>query len=149
MIVLTSRLRCLLVAEAERARDAVDANWSAISWWDRAADVLRTLVNTGHLLPGEERFPEDETYPLDTFPAVAALLREGRRYLDPSDVSSVAVAMQQRYGTHAGVPIVVEGERWGELWVARGLGRPALTGVDLDRLELVAGRLGDALAPYV
>jgi GAF domain-containing protein len=148
MVVPSAQLRSLLVAEAERARIAADAEYSAISHWERDTDVLRTLVNAGHLLPGEERFPEDEVYPLDTFPAVAALLRERRAYLNPDDVSSVAVAAQHRYGSHAGVPIVVAGECWGELWAARGIGHPPLTGGDVDRLHLVADRLGDALAAY-
>jgi GAF domain-containing protein len=149
MVEMSTQLRCLLVAEAERARIAVDADCAAISQWDRVADVMRTLVNVGALLPGDKRFPEDEVYPLDSFPAVAGLLREGRVYLDPLDVSSVSLAHHQRYGSHAGVPIVVEGERWGELWASRRVGLPLLTGGDVDRLHLVADRLGDALAPYV
>src|SRR4051812_19048954 len=107
MVDLSSTLRCLLLAEAERARNAVEADCAAISHWDRGADVMRTLVNVGQLLPGDDRFPEDELYPLDSFPAVAALLREGRPYLNPDDVSSVALSAHHRYNSHAAVPIVV------------------------------------------
>jgi GAF domain-containing protein len=149
MVALSSQLRCLLLAEAERARNAVQADSAAISRWEHGADVMRTLVNVGTLPPGEERFPEDELYPLDSFPAVAALLREGRPYLNPRDVSSAAVAAHQRYGSQAGVPVVVEGERWGELWVSRRLGAPVLSFGDLDCLALVADRLGDALGRHV
>jgi hypothetical protein len=149
MVDLSTALRCLLVAEAERARIAVDADCAAISHWDRVADVMRTLVNVGALLPGDERFPDDELYPLDSFPAVAGLLRYGRSYLNPEDVSSAAVAAYHRFGSHGAVPIVVEGERWGELWVACTPGARMLTPVDLDRVQIVAERLGDALEPYV
>jgi hypothetical protein len=148
MVVPSSQLRSLLVAEAERARIAVDAECSAISRWERDTDVMRTLVNAGRLLPGDDRFPEDEEYPLDAFPAVAALLRRRRHYLNPEDVSSAAVAAHQRYGSHAGVPIVIDGECWGELWAARGLGHTPLTGGDVDKLYLVAERLADALGAY-
>jgi GAF domain-containing protein len=148
MVVPCAQLRSILVAEAERARIAVDGDCSAISCWERDTEVLRTLVNAGVLLPGDERFPEDEVYPLDTFPAVAALLRERRAYLNPEDVSSAAIAAHHRYGSHAGVPIIVAGECWGELWAARSLGRPPFTGGDVDQLHLVADRLGDALAAY-
>src|SRR4051794_25436231 len=106
MVALPTQLRTLLLAEAERARNAVEAECGAISRWERDADVMRTLVNVGLLAPGESRFPEDEIYPLDSFPAVAALLRDGKSYLNPGDVSSLAVAAHQRYGSHAGVPIV-------------------------------------------
>jgi GAF domain-containing protein len=149
MVVLSAQLRCLLLAQAERARIACDAHCASVSRWDRDTDVMRTLVNVGRLLPGDDRFPEDETYPLDSFPAVAALLREGKPYLNPDDVSSVAVAAHHRYGSHAGVPIVVGGERWGELWVSRRLEATMLTRGELARLQLVAERLGDALAPHV
>jgi hypothetical protein len=149
MVALSTQLRCLLLAEAERARNAVQADCAAISRWDRGTDVMRTLVNVGTLPLGDERFPEEELYPLDSFPAVAGLLRDGKPYLNPGDVSSAAVAAHQRYGSQAGVPIVVEGERWGELWVSRRLGAQALCFGDLDRLALVADRLGDALGPHV
>jgi hypothetical protein len=149
MVRRPSRLRSLLVAEAERARIAIDADCSAISVWDRDGDVLRTLVNAGQLMPGDDRFPESELYPLDTFPTMAVLLRDGRAYLNPADVSSLAVAAFQRYGSHAAVPVDAAGERWGELWAGRAIGRPPLTALDLDRLHLVADRLGAALSPFV
>jgi GAF domain-containing protein len=149
MVELSTQLRSLLVAEAERARIAVAADCAAISHWDRDSDVLRTLVNVGALLPGDERFPEDEVYPLDSFPVVAALLRAGRPYLNPGDVSSAAVAAHHLYGSHAAVPVVVDGERWGELWVCRELGAEMLVEGDINSLHLLADRLGDALAAYV
>jgi hypothetical protein len=150
MVALSNQIRALLLAEAERARIAVAADCAAISRWERDADVMRTLVNVGQLLPGDDRFPEDEVYPLDSFPAVAALLREGRPYLNPDDVSSVALSAHHRYHSHAAVPIVVDGARWGELWVSRKKKDAQMLGLgELDRLHLVAERLGDALAPHV
>ena len=143
---LTRELRTLLITEAERARIALDADGAAVSWWDRDEDVLRTLVNVGVLAEGRERFPADEAYPLDSFPTLAALLRTRESYLNPGDVSSLAVAASERYGSQAGVAVVVEGEVWGELWAGRRIGGRELTGLDVDRLELAAGRLADALA---
>jgi GAF domain-containing protein len=148
MVLPSTQLRSLLLAEAERARIAVAADVAAVSRWDRAEDAMYTLVNVGSLLPGDERFPESERYPLDSFPAMAALLREGRPYLNPDDVSSVAVAAHHRYGSHAAVAIEVDGERWGELWVARDVGQDPLHGGHVDQLHLVADRLGDALAAH-
>jgi GAF domain-containing protein len=107
------------------------------------------LVNAGHLGESYDRFPEQEAYPLDSFPAVAALLREGRPYRDPTDVSSMALTAKMQYVTHAAVPIPVEGECWGELWVCRRSAGPPFTEADVERLALAAARLGDALAPHV
>lgn len=146
MTTMTSELRCLLIVEAERARIAIDARTAAVSRWDREEGVLRTLVNVGALAEGEVRFPTDEVYQLDAFPAVAALLEHGRAYLNPEDVSSASIAAYGRHGSHVGVPIVVRGQRWGELWAARHERADRLTRVDLERMELVAGRIGDGLA---
>jgi GAF domain-containing protein len=99
--------------------------------------------------PDYERFPSDETYPLDSFPAVARLLRTGHAYLDPGDVASAALVARHGYVSHAAVPIVVGERCWGELWVARRSGEHPFTGGDVDRLHLIADRLGDALAPHV
>lgn len=149
MVAMSSQLRTLLLAEAERARSAVEAATCSIGHWDRGPDRLVVLVNAGHLGAGYDRFPEHETYPLDSFPAVAALLREGRAYRDPTDVSSMALTAQMQYVTHAAVPIPVEGETWGELWVCRRRAGSPFTAADVDRLTLAAARLGEALAPYV
>jgi hypothetical protein len=143
---LNRELRTLLITEAERARIAIDADGAAVSWWNRDEDVLQTLVNVGMLAGDAQRFPADESYPLDSFPALAALLRTRESYLNPGDISSLALAACDRYGSHAGVVIVVEGEVWGELWAGRSIGRGDLTGVDVDRLELAAARLGDGIA---
>ena len=149
MVEMSTQLRCLLVAEAERARIAVDGETCSISRWDRTTDTLTVLVNIGRLGSRYQRFPEDEIYPLDSFPAVAALLRDGRAYLDPTDVSSMALTVQMRYASHAAVPIMVAGECWGELWVCRYLDRPPFTQAHLTQLERSAERLGDALGPHV
>jgi GAF domain-containing protein len=149
MVALSAQLRSLLIAEAERARIAVAADCAAISCWERDHDILRTLVNVGVLLTQYERLPEDEIYPLDSFPAVARLLRAGDAYLDPDDVASRALAAHQAYVSHCAVPIVVCGECWGELWVGRRTGDQRFTGGDVDCLHRIADRLGDALGPYV
>jgi GAF domain-containing protein len=150
MLTLTSELRCLLIVEGERARHAVDARSAAISHWERAGGLLRTLVNVGDLASSPyQRFPDDEVYPLDTFPAVAALLLRGEAYLNPEDVSSESLAVYSRHGSHAGVPVRVEGRMWGELWVARSIGAGRFTEHDLEQLQRVSARLGDGLARHV
>ncbi|MEA2291991.1 MAG: hypothetical protein QOF17_1011 [Solirubrobacteraceae bacterium] len=150
MLTLTSELRCLLLVEGERARTAADARSASISRWERESGLLRTLVNVGDLHGSPyERFPHDEVYPLDAFPAVDALLRRGEAYLNPDDVSSESLAVYSRHGFHAGVPIRVDGEIWGELWVARSIGAGRFTPHDVAQVERVSERLGDGLARHV
>jgi GAF domain-containing protein len=142
----SSDLRALLADQAELVLHELGASCAAISCWERDRDVMRTLVNVGELEPEDEAFPEEELYPLDTFPAVAALLRFGRPYLDPPDVSSSALAVHMRFGSHAAVPLVVDGRVWGELWVAAGLGGRRLAAEDVITLANAAEPIGRLLA---
>jgi GAF domain-containing protein len=130
----TPELRTLLAEQAERVLHDLDATCAAISWWDHEGGALRTLVNVGELSAEEEAFPEEELYPLDAFPAIDALLRFGRPYLDPEDVASSAVLAHMRFGSQAAVPLVVDGLVWGEVWIAAGLGGRALTAEDVVAL---------------
>ena len=139
-------LRALLADEAERVLNDLGASCAAISRWERERGVLRTIVNVGDLASGDEAFPEDELYPLDTFPAIDALLRFGRPYLDPPDLASTAVLAHMSFGSQAAVPLVVDGRVWGEVWVAAGLGGRSLTADDLMALADAAGPVGRLLS---
>jgi GAF domain-containing protein len=140
----TPDLIALLAEHARRAIDATGVTAAAVSYWDREDGTMRTLVNVGALHASEAAFPADELYPLDAFPAVAALLRFGRPYLDPPDVSSSAVLAALCHRSQAGVPIVFEGTVWGELWTASG--KRALTAQDLPALSACAEAIGRMLA---
>jgi hypothetical protein len=134
----------VLAEHARRAVDAAGVTTAAVSYWDREDDTMRTLVNVGALHASETAFPTDEAYPLDAFPAVAALLRFGRPYIDPPDVSSSAVLAALCHRSHAGVPIVLDGTVWGELWIASG--ERALAAQDLPALSAGAEAIGRMLA---
>ena len=136
----------LLAEHAERVLHELDAASVAVSCWERDRGVLRTLVNVGDLRTGDEAFPAEELYPLDTFPAIDALLRFGRPYLDPADVASSAVLAHMRLGSQAAVPLVVDGRVWGEFWVAAGLEGRALAAEDLAALARCAESIGRLLA---
>jgi GAF domain-containing protein len=144
-----SELLHLLADRAERVLHDLDAACAAVSCWERERGVLRTLVNVGDLAGEDEAFPEAELYPLDTFPAIDALLRFGRPYLDPPDLASTAVLAHMRFGSQAAVPLVVDGRMWGEVWVAAGLGGRALTPEDLVALAHGAEAIGRLLAGRV
>jgi hypothetical protein len=133
-----------LAALAREVLDATGVGTAAVSWWDRDHDTLRTLVNVGRLHAGEHELPEDEAYPLDAFPAAARLLRFGRPYVDPRDVSSSALLAALDRRSQGAVPIVCDGEVWGELWAAsadRDLGPE-----DLVALTACADGIGRRLA---
>ena len=123
----------------------------SISKWERERSVMRTLINVGELGPEEERWPEDETYGLEEHPSVDRLLRTAQPYFNavddpgPTRTRSRCCAACDKE-SDIGVPIVVEGEVWGEVWATTGAGSPRFTGRDVRFLEAIAGQLGGVVA---
>jgi hypothetical protein len=80
---------------AERARRYCVVDSASLSAWEPLERCVKTLVNAGRLAGEQERWPENEVYPLDSFPAVAALVEQRRPYIftpdEPGDVASQAL----------------------------------------------------------
>ena len=145
----TVELAEILAEEAERVLRRLPVACASISVWEREAGLLRTVVNAGVLAPGEEERPDDETYPVHTFPALAALLERRAPYCfgpgDPIDVSSASLVASLGKETQAAAPIVPGSEVWGALWVATLPGARPLTRADLPWIVRAANQLARAL----
>ena len=121
----------------------------SISAFDASgAGSLRTIVNVGELGPGEVARPRDERYPLAGFPKVAAVLRQQRGYVvavDDRDADRASVALLEALGKHSqvGVPLLRDGEVWGELWCASST---RLTAADLPHFYRVAAEVSALVA---
>ncbi|MBB2991297.1 diguanylate cyclase (GGDEF)-like protein [Mycolicibacterium iranicum] len=134
----------LLEVVAEQALIALRASSLSISRWERETDILRTLINVGELLPGEERWPESETYPVAADEFLAQLLRQGRPYahaVDNPDTAPAALEYLNAIGKESeiAVPIMFNDEMWGELWA---------TGTEGRRFGLDDVQLLQAIAAY-
>lgn len=134
---------------AEQALVALNAASLSISRWERMDNTLRTLINVGHLGPGEERWPENERYPVAEDPDLAELLQSGRPYInsvDDSDADPVAVAVlrQFRKECELAVPVMYEDAMWGELWVS-GVGGRHFGPDDVQLLEAIAAHVAVAI----
>jgi diguanylate cyclase (GGDEF)-like protein len=145
------RLEDVIEQAAEAAREVTGAASLSISRWERDRDAIRTLINVGDLGADEERFPADETYPLRDYPSVARLLKEGTPYrsaVDDPDAPPMAVDLLRSYGkdSEIAVPIVLDGETWGEVWAASAAGAPRFAEADVRFLKSIADRLGLVLA---
>ncbi|MCX2969208.1 MULTISPECIES: GGDEF domain-containing protein [Streptomyces] len=129
------------LAAAHGARVAMDADFAAVSVWERSRGRLRVLVNEGELAPGEETFPQDESYSVEDFPEIAEFAHE-RWTGGEGSLAWVETAARTpgagAYGRHRAaalrrrgrgacvvVPVVLDGRAWGELYVARSAGGPA------------------------
>ncbi|MER6913745.1 sensor domain-containing diguanylate cyclase [Streptomyces sp. NPDC000594] len=63
-------------AAALGACSALSGSFAALSVWERELGRLKVLVNAGERAPGEEEFPEAETYPVNRFPEITEFLHE-------------------------------------------------------------------------
>ncbi|GGZ18483.1 sensor domain-containing diguanylate cyclase [Streptomyces inusitatus] len=63
-------------AAALGACSALSGSFAALSVWERELGRLKVLVNAGERAPGEEEFPESETYPVNRFPEITEFLHE-------------------------------------------------------------------------
>jgi diguanylate cyclase (GGDEF)-like protein len=144
------RLQDVLELAAERALAALDAASLSISRWDIEAGLVRTLVNVGDLGPGEERFPENETYSVEDYPSIIKVMGEGRPYFATVDDEGADPAMRaliQRLGKESSlaVPMILDGKPWGELEVMTAPGRPRVKADDVDFLRAIADQLVGAV----
>jgi diguanylate cyclase (GGDEF)-like protein len=144
------RLEDVLELAAERSLEALGAASLAISRWDTEAGLVRTLVNVGELGPGEERFPENETYSVADYPSMANMMREGGSSLaaidDPNtEPSQRELLMRLGKESSLSVPMMLRGEPWGELEVMTARGAPRLTKTDESFLRAIADQLVGAI----
>ena len=128
---------------AEEARAALGASAVSIARADFDRSTLQVLVNVGTLAEGEVRFPTDEEYPFEHFPAVETLLLKGEPYLscadDPNEVPFIAEWLRKGgRSSELGVPVMVDGEVWGELWAATAPGDSPLSTDDTEFLQAAA-----------
>ncbi|MEV4559404.1 diguanylate cyclase, partial [Kitasatospora sp. NPDC049285] len=157
-------------AAAARAVSALGATMAAVSVWDRESGRLRVLVNHGELSPGEEELPEDESYPVADFPEIVTYLEEHwttgrlpRAWTQTAEDSTphtghqhpgAGAFCQQRAaglrrrgrGCCLVAPIVLHGQAWGELYLARAVGMPVFTDADAEYATLLAAQVSAGLA---
>jgi diguanylate cyclase (GGDEF)-like protein len=144
------RLEDVLELAAERSLEALGGSSLAISRWDMETGVVRTLVNVGELGPGEERFPEDETYSVHEYPSVVTVIKEGGSsfaVVDDPDTDPAQRELLRRLGKESSlsVPMRLRGEAWGELWVTTAPGAPHFGPNDETFLRAIADQLVGAI----
>ena len=123
-----ARFEDALEVIAEHTLVALDAASFSISRWEPQRGVLRTLINVGHLGPGEQRWPTREEYPLADYRYVTELLRHGRSYVnsiddESHDPAAGALLRQLNKEGELAVPVMYESAMWGELWATSTGGR--------------------------
>ncbi|MGW7054089.1 diguanylate cyclase domain-containing protein [Streptomyces sp. NPDC054887] len=152
-------------AAALGAQQALGGSFAAVSVWERELGRLRVLVNAGARAEGEEEFPEGETYPVHQFPEITEFLHEKwagggepNAWVEtargpgptarPAGYCHQRVAALRRRGRGSCVvaPIVLRGQAWGELYVARPAGAPVFGRADADFATVLASVVAAGIA---
>ncbi|MDQ1036502.1 diguanylate cyclase (GGDEF)-like protein [Streptomyces sp. V3I8] len=150
-------------AAADGACRALGGSFAALSVWERQLGRLRVLVNTGERAPGEEEFPESETYPVHRFPEITEFLHERwvgggepNAWVETADGPTagraeychqrVAALRRRGRGCCVVAPIVLHGRAWGELYVARPAGAPVFGRADSDFATVLASVVAAGIA---
>ncbi|MET0899415.1 MAG: sensor domain-containing diguanylate cyclase [Mycobacterium sp.] len=138
-----------LEAIAHHSLTALGAASVSISRWERQDNVLRTLINVGDLGDGEDRWPEDELYPVDADRQVMQLLQHGLPYIvaiddpgrTPRDLETLV-----RLGKECeiAVPVMHNDSMWGELW-ATGVDGRRFGPDDVQVLQAIAAHTAVAI----
>jgi len=167
MSAAESRSEAVQVA-AVRAREALDADMSAVSVWQRDTGRLRVLVNNGLLAPGEVELPEDESYQLADYPEIEKFLqqrglgepwsadglpRAWRQTVDedgpgngPACRARAASLRRRGRGSCMVAPVLLRGRAWGELYLARTLERAPFSDEDAAFATVLAAQISAGLA---
>jgi diguanylate cyclase (GGDEF)-like protein len=139
---------------AGEARAALGAASLSLSVWERDRGWLRVLLNVGDLADSEHPDGADEVYTVTDYACIEALL-EAQPYVqrvgaDPStpgyDGAVVALLGDLGKGSCMGVPVILEGRVWGELFATRYPGDRPYGPEDLDFALAVAGQIAAGAA---
>jgi diguanylate cyclase (GGDEF)-like protein len=144
------KLEEVLELAAERSLSAVNGASLSISRWDAEKRELRTLVNVGELSPWEERFPANEVYAMDNYPALRRLMGEDEYVVasigDPgTDPAQEELLRRMGKESSLAVQMILEGQPWGELEVYTSPGRPVTSEADAPFLRAIADQLVGAI----
>ncbi|MCH0541781.1 GGDEF domain-containing protein [Streptomyces sp. MUM 203J] len=154
-------------AAALAACEALGGTFAALSTWQRDLGRLKVLVNAGQRAPGEEEFPDSETYPVYQFSEITEFLHERwaggggpHAWVETADGEPsgpggprrgycherVAALRRRGRGCCVVAPIVLHGRAWGELYVARPVGAPVFGREEADFATVLAAVVAAGIA---
>ena len=150
----SSGLLPLLETAAEEALVALRAASVSLSRLEPGGDLIRVLVNVGDLALTEERFPEDETYPLSEWGAARRVVTDGITLitsLADSDCDPIEAGLLTALGKGCAVQaaIVVDGSVWGEFYATRHTGQDPFAEGAVDYVDVLTAIVGAAIARSV
>ena len=145
------RLEDMLQVVADSAGGALPTGCLAIGRWDGTAQILEVLIWGGDAQVEKQDRPVDNRFPLSEVAVFSRVLATKKPYftaVDDPDADPAAVALLRRLDqeSNIGVPIIVDGEVWGDIWAGTSPGAPRFRASDVRFLEAMAAQLSAVIA---
>jgi diguanylate cyclase (GGDEF)-like protein len=151
LLTQTHKLEHLIETAAEHACRSLGAASVSISRFLPEVNAIQTIINVGDLSPGEQRWPQDESYSLVGYERLQSTLHERQSWVDSVDDSDCApheLEVLQRLGKGSCLvtSIVVDGRSWGEFFATRHVGAPVFDHNAVAYAEVMAAILASAVS---
>jgi len=144
-------LRGVLEVASEGARLSLNAATVSISRFDAGEAALRTLINVGDLAASEERWPDNETYPVTRWPELQEVLEYGTTRTDSlddphCDPRERELLTRLDKGSSVTAAVIVDEQVWGEFYATRHVGHLPFGDRSVDYVEVLIALLGGAIS---
>jgi diguanylate cyclase (GGDEF)-like protein len=147
----SAQLEAIVEIAADEAVRALEAASVSVSRLEPGTGGVRTIINAGHVGPGEQRWPTDEIYRLEDYRQLTGVVEDLRGWTAVADdplADPAEVELMVRFGKSSALaaPLIVDGVLWGEFYATRLVGEPPLTDGDLAYTEALAAILAGAVS---
>jgi diguanylate cyclase (GGDEF)-like protein len=144
---------------ADGALAPLNAASVSVSRQEPGTGTIRTLINTGRLGPGEQRWPDNEVYQIDKYvvgkvwAGMADSFAVGELRIIvvsvddlSADPEEVKLLRSLNKASSISTPLVVDGRLWGEFYATRETGAASFDSIDEAFAEAYSAILSGALA---
>ncbi len=141
----------VLEVASEGARLSLSAATVSISRYHASDNALHTLINVGDLAEVEQRWPEDEVYPVTRWPELQEVIEFGTTRTDTledpqCDPRERDLLTQLGKGSSVSAAVIVDDQVWGEFYATRHLGHLPFGDRAVDYVEVLVALLGGAVS---
>jgi GAF domain-containing protein len=144
-------LRGVVEVASEGARLSLNAATVSISRYDQNDGALHTMINVGDLSPTEERWPEDEIYPVTRWPELQEVIEYGATRTDSvddphCDPRERDLLNRLEKGSSVTAAVIVDDTVWGEFYATRHIGHPPFGDRSVNYVDVLVALLGGAIS---
>ena len=144
-------VRGVLEVAAEGARLSLSAATVSISRYHPDDNSLRTLINVGDLASVEQRWPQDEVYPVTRWPELQEVMEYGTTRTDTvedpqCDPRERELLTRLSKGSSVSAAVLVDEQVWGEFYATRHIGHVPFSDRSVDYVEVLVALLGGAVS---